>query len=272
MAAAIPPSTYPVMGTNTKPPNRIIYGPYFGSKPAYQLLADAQAKGAHIGDIIAADAAEQARAAGKPNPVVELPGNNKYWISPITGTPEMMPSNLVPPVANTGTRPAVVPVTTDDQAAPPDVEAATATSSVTASPANGAPTSSVLAPRSAIVPPVPGGGFAPAIAVPSIVRPASPSNSAPIAAPPVTPEQASRREASLGSRSIEPATLPATRIGASKAATVEMEAIDLGGAPVSFAQIPAAIARRLASSYSNLSRDERLTIRAAMRQGGTREI
>ncbi len=268
MAAAIPPSTYPVMGTNTKPPNRIIYGPYFGSKPAYQLVADAQAKGAHIGDIIAADAAEQARAAGKPNPVVELPGNNKYWISPITGTPEMMPSNLVPPVADAGTRPSVGPTSGEELIVPPEVESP----QVTAGPANVAVAPPVVTPPSAIIPAVSGGGFAPAIAVPSIVRPASPPNSGPIAAPPVRPEQASRPTAGLAARSIEPATLPATRIGASKAATVAIDAIDLGATPASLAQIPAAIARRLAASYSNLSRDERLTIRAAMRQGGTREI
>jgi hypothetical protein len=73
--AGIPPSPYPVLKDST-PPQRILMGPYFASRPAYQMLRE----GRPISDLIAEDMAAQAKAEGRPNPVIELPENAHYYV------------------------------------------------------------------------------------------------------------------------------------------------------------------------------------------------
>ena len=273
MAAAIPSSPYPVMGINSTPPNRIIYGPYFGSKPAYQLAADAAAKGVHIGDIIAADASEQARAAGKPNPVIDHPQNNKYWISPITGSPEMMPSNLAAPGIDTQAQVPGGSTSVNEQAKQLAAEASVVKPGATSTPTGTAPATGGVVLPPLVGPRLPFGQVAPAA---PLSNQESPSRTEPIVAPPQPSNQASRPEVVFASRINSLPTRPATRIGATKDLAGTPPAVEISGAVTTtgspLSRIPSAMARQLASSYSNLGRDERLAIRAAIRQGGTREV
>src|SRR5438067_1713379 len=75
---AIPPSSYPVL-SDPKPARRTLVGPYIASQPAWMMFRN-QKPGQSMADMIAADMESQAKAEGRPSPVIEHPENNKYWV------------------------------------------------------------------------------------------------------------------------------------------------------------------------------------------------